>query len=385
MQACDSHAARILLPLLNRPQPASVRRSDFFRQGRGATSCETTVTLSKRGSKLDGWQKQQKLIFIPILWGGESNLSIEIRRDRDSTVGFFGGETTDFLQCKSGDEILKQHDRPNPKAKIISWLGSVNTLGQRRFLSPLLILGEGEGEVARSGSWYTFRRRPVAFSQTSGPRYSRFRVKKPPWAIDVKLSAAKFEGSNFVSNAREFMRHVDMVFTAVASRPELTAFLGIQAAVARNRYGWIELAPAVRDSAAFMVGRFWQKLETGLAKELFDRGRLWNSFVMVGQLLTLMGLFFIAVPNLYLSCTKIRSIFGTASETETVAAANRTGVVRNRHGRPSPLLRAEQKRSGPANGCANPRWRRERGREALVLASRTRDPRAATAQGASGD
>ena len=176
-----------------------------------------------------------------------------------------------------------------PKAKIISWLGSVNTLGQRRFLSPLLILGEGEEEVARSGSWYTFRRRPVAFSQTSGLRYSRFRAKKPPWAIDVKLSAAKFEGSNFVSNAREFMRHVDMVFTAVASRPELTAFLGIQAAVARNRYGWIELAPAVRDSAAFMVGRFWQKLETGLAKELFDRGRLWNSFVMVGQLSTLMA------------------------------------------------------------------------------------------------
>jgi mannose-1-phosphate guanylyltransferase len=55
-----------------------------------------------------------------------------------------------------------------------------------------------------------------------------------------------------------------------------------------------------------------------LAKELLDRGCLWNTFVMVGQLSTLLGQFMIALPNLYLSFSKIRPIFGTTSETGTV-------------------------------------------------------------------
>ncbi len=40
---------------------------------------------------------------------------------------------------------------PNPNTKIILLFERTNTVGQRLFLSPLLILGEGEGEVTRPG------------------------------------------------------------------------------------------------------------------------------------------------------------------------------------------------------------------------------------------
>jgi mannose-1-phosphate guanylyltransferase len=133
-----------------------------------------------------------------------------------------------------------------------------------------------------------------------------------------KARVAIFPSDHFVSNDREFMRHVEMAFTAVSSRPELTVLLGIKPESPETGYGWIEPALAVRDTPAFMVGHFWEKPNSELAKQLLGRGCLWNSFVMVGQLTTLLGLFIIALPNLYLSFKKIRPIFGTTFETETV-------------------------------------------------------------------
>ena len=129
---------------------------------------------------------------------------------------------------------------------------------------------------------------------------------------------AIFPSDHFVSNDREFMRHVDMAFAAVSSRPELTMLLGIKPQWPESGYGWIEPALAVGDTPAFMVGRFWEKPTAELAKELIDRGCLWNTFVMVGQLSTLLGQFIIALPNLYLSFSKMRPIFGTTSETGAV-------------------------------------------------------------------
>ncbi len=45
----------------------------------------------------------------------------------------------------------------NPNAKIILRFERTNTLPQRLFLSPLLILGEGEGEVTRIDPWHRSR------------------------------------------------------------------------------------------------------------------------------------------------------------------------------------------------------------------------------------
>ena len=64
----------------------------------------------------------------------------------------------------------------SPKTKIMLRLGRTNTLAQRRFLFPLLILGEGEGEVARYGPRHRFRLRPLTLHETTTQNYSRFEV-----------------------------------------------------------------------------------------------------------------------------------------------------------------------------------------------------------------
>jgi mannose-1-phosphate guanylyltransferase len=51
---------------------------------------------------------------------------------------------------------------------------------------------------------------------------------------------ALFPSDHFVSDDREFMRHVDLAFDAIESRPEMTALLVITPHAAESGYGWIE-------------------------------------------------------------------------------------------------------------------------------------------------
>jgi mannose-1-phosphate guanylyltransferase len=62
------------------------------------------------------------------------------------------------------------------------------------------------------------------------------------------------------------------------------------------------------------VRRFWEKPGSELASELLRAGCLWNSFVMVARVSTLIGLIMVAMPALYASFSKIRDLLGTARE-----------------------------------------------------------------------
>ncbi len=78
---------------------------------------------------------------------------------------------TDFVFFARRGEMV------SPKAKIILRLERTNTLAQRRFLFPLLILGEGEGEVTRYGPRHRFRLRPLTLRETTTQNFSRFEVR----------------------------------------------------------------------------------------------------------------------------------------------------------------------------------------------------------------
>ena len=136
--------------------------------------------------------------------------------------------------------------------------------------------------------------------------------------VAPRATVAIFPSDHFVGNEREFMRHVEMAFAAVAMRPELTALLGIAPQSPETAYGWIEPGAAIAETSLLIVRRFWEKPKPGIAGELMSRGCLWNSFVMVGQLSTLLGLFLIALPELYQAFRKIRAVVGTSFEERTV-------------------------------------------------------------------
>ncbi|MGC1679413.1 MAG: sugar phosphate nucleotidyltransferase, partial [Candidatus Binataceae bacterium] len=120
--------------------------------------------------------------------------------------------------------------------------------------------------------------------------YSLLRLSK----LESTAYVALFPSDHFVSDERHFMRHVDLAFHAVRLRPELTVLLGIAADSGETAYGWIEPGPAV---GADYTGIRDVKPSPKLAKTLLERACLWNSFVMVARLSTLLGLIMVAAPK----------------------------------------------------------------------------------------
>jgi mannose-1-phosphate guanylyltransferase len=126
---------------------------------------------------------------------------------------------------------------------------------------------------------------------------------------------AVFPSDHFVSDDREFMRHVDLAFDAIGLRPEMIVLLGITPHAAESGYGWIEPGELVAARAPlFRVLRFWEKPANEIARELLRAGCLWNSFVMVARVSTLIGLIMVAMPELLTSFSKIHDLLGTARE-----------------------------------------------------------------------
>jgi mannose-1-phosphate guanylyltransferase len=124
-----------------------------------------------------------------------------------------------------------------------------------------------------------------------------------------------FPSDHFVSDDREFMRHVDLAFDAVGSRPEMIAVLGITPHAAEPGYGWIEPGELVcRRAPLFRVRRFWEKPRNDVAGELLRAGCMWNSFVMVARVFTLISLIMVALPDLFVSFSKIYGLLGTTRE-----------------------------------------------------------------------
>jgi mannose-1-phosphate guanylyltransferase len=123
--------------------------------------------------------------------------------------------------------------------------------------------------------------------------------------IAPQARVAIFPSDHFVSDDQEFMRHVEVGFAAVAQRPELTVLLGIVPEWPETAYGWVEPGTEIGGTCVYEVRRFWEKPAPELASLLMHCGCLWNSFVMVGQLSTLLGLFLVTLPELYRSFQKI--------------------------------------------------------------------------------
>jgi mannose-1-phosphate guanylyltransferase len=130
---------------------------------------------------------------------------------------------------------------------------------------------------------------------------------------------------------------------AVEERPEFTVLLGIVPDEPETGYGWIEPGAYLNIGASNLleVHRFWEKPSPPLIRELMAAGCLWNSFMIVGRVMTLLELFILTMPRLYLSFSKIRPTLGTSFEEETVA--------RLYHDLPSTDFSREVLEAGPRN------------------------------------
>jgi mannose-1-phosphate guanylyltransferase len=132
---------------------------------------------------------------------------------------------------------------------------------------------------------------------------------------------AVFPSDHVVDDDAVFVSAVRDAVTAATARPDVVVLLGIEATEAETEYGWIEPddLPLPLDGApVFPIRRFWEKPSPELAGNLFTRGCLWNSFVMVGRIAAFVDLIAAGTPELLGAFEPIRQALGSSRE-EAVA------------------------------------------------------------------
>ena len=109
-------------------------------------------------------------------------------------------------------------------------------------------------------------------------------------AISPAAAVAIVPSDHYVADERRFMAYVAAGFASLDCHPELVVLLGIEPDSAETEYGWIEPGEPVPGSPLLRGRGFWEKPTPMLAARLLARGCLWNSFVVVGGVSTLLQL-----------------------------------------------------------------------------------------------
>ncbi|MGD1092047.1 MAG: sugar phosphate nucleotidyltransferase [Bryobacteraceae bacterium] len=120
--------------------------------------------------------------------------------------------------------------------------------------------------------------------------------------LDPEASVVFLPSDHHYLDERGFLDAVHRAFEAGDERTQPAVLLGASPTHPEVGYGWIEPGTPVETAGRgglFRVMRFWEKPSLPVAKVLLNLGCLWNTFVMVGRVRTLLGLIQAATPQLY--------------------------------------------------------------------------------------
>jgi len=99
---------------------------------------------------------------------------------------------------------------------------------------------------------------------------------------------------------------------AAADYPEDLILLGAEADRPEEQYGWIEPGPPLSGDPSrgslVRVNRFREKPSSWVARELFNRGCLWNTFVVVGRAQTFLDVLQSAAPSVCGAFEELKSM-----------------------------------------------------------------------------
>lgn len=185
---------------------------------------------------------------------------------------------------------------------------TVLTRAHERFYSPILIGAQQRNLVIQ----------PDNRGTAPAILYALLRLAQ----IAPSASVAIFPSDHYVSDNLKFIHQVELALEATTAQPEVTILLGLAANSPEAGYGWIEPGEPISGGASplFKVRRFWEKPAPEIASVLLERGCLWNSFVMVARVSTLLRLIMMALPQLYAPFAAIGSKLGTPFEERAVSA-----------------------------------------------------------------
>lgn len=176
----------------------------------------------------------------------------------------------------------------------------VLTQAHERFYAPLL-RGADPGSLVVQ---------PVGRGTAPAIFYGLLRIA----AVSPAAAVAVLPSDHWVSDDARFMAHVMSAFLVADSHPDRVVLLGIGPDTAETEYGWIEPGERLLPGGVRRVRRFWEKPTSAVARQLLVRGCLWNSFVMVAPVATLLALFRRALPAVATTFGPVREAAGTRAE-----------------------------------------------------------------------
>jgi mannose-1-phosphate guanylyltransferase len=120
------------------------------------------------------------------------------------------------------------------------------------------------------------------------------------------------------------MSHVRAVAASIRRTPDRLVLLGATPTEPETQYGWIEPGARVGrigGEPLWRVRGFIEKPSPESARRAWDRGDLWNTFVMIGAAATLLRLGGNALPALSRRLAAIAPTSGTADESAAMTHA----------------------------------------------------------------
>lgn len=121
---------------------------------------------------------------------------------------------------------------------------------------------------------------------------------------DADPVVAFFPCDHYYSNGEAFVRTVRCAMRSAVEHPYSIVLLGAEAHYPEVEYGWIEPGSSVPSGATLPIhrlNRFWEKPTLITARELLNRGCLWNTFVTIGQASAFLELLHSQIPDVMLN------------------------------------------------------------------------------------
>jgi len=136
-------------------------------------------------------------------------------------------------------------------------------------------------------------------------------------ARDPRAVVTVFPSDHFVREEIAFMGYVAEVVKFVTRHPEWIVLLGVQPTEAETEYGWIEPGERVgwmTRGPLYRIRRFVEKPSSEVASALLSGGGLWNTFVFVASVSTLIRAGRECIPDLDARLTRVAAFAGSEHE-----------------------------------------------------------------------
>src|SRR6185503_13437858 len=261
-------------PAVARPDPLPRVLQRRHRRGRG---CESSDRLDRAGGQVPPADRRGggpvSRRWAVILAGGDGV------RLRSMTRGITGDERPkQFCSLVTEDTLLTETRRRVAQTVPAHRTLVVVNRAHERFYVPLLADMRVPAVMAQ----------PENRGTAAAILYALLVLASRRAAGDT---VAFYPSDHFVSDDQSFGEHIEAAFAGARERPDLVTLLGIAADRAETGYGWIEPGDAVAGAPALRrVRRFWEKPTPEDARRFHAQSWLWNSFVMVGRVHTLLAL-----------------------------------------------------------------------------------------------